>query len=213
VFLEQKGYPLWSLKYVPDTFLATLPFRLEVTEDMKKLFDNIASICAEREQRNVARVKDTLALIDSLHLDVANLLKTDGAFGAGFEAFLLQDENVHLAPAEVTEAYDYIRKHLESTVGYWTEAEVINTLKNWKLSKLQTQPTLPPTDSGDTPSPTPQTPLTPNPQLATPHQLTDLRSKAKKKVAALTPDAAKALLAALCEEVDESILNAILNRQ
>ena len=32
-------------------------------------------------------------------------------------------------------AYDYIKKHLESTVGYWTESEVAIALKDWRIAE------------------------------------------------------------------------------
>ena len=32
-------------------------------------------------------------------------------------------------------AYDYIKKNLESTVGYWTENEVRNRIKDWRIAE------------------------------------------------------------------------------
>ncbi len=134
-FLVEKGYPLWVLKYIDDEFANQGPVPLTLNDDIRHLFDNIVDICTERDLKNPALVKDTLELIDNYKFDLPNLLKREGAFQNGFNNFLLIQPTVNLQPEEINDAYDYINKHLESTVGYWSETEVSNKLKDWRIAE------------------------------------------------------------------------------
>lgn len=134
VFIEQKGYPLWSLKYMTDDFINSLP-QLTMNDDVKKLIDNIVAICEEKDQKNVQLVTATLDLIDRYRADFPDILSKQGSFQNGFENFMLSQLNVGLKEEEVVDAYDYIKKHLESTVGFWTEAEVGDKLKDWRIAE------------------------------------------------------------------------------
>ncbi len=134
VFIEQKGYPLWSLKYMTDDFINSLP-QLTMNDDVKKLIDNIVAICEEKDQKNVQLVTATLDLIDRYRADFPDILSKQGSFQNGFENFMLSQPNVGLKEEEVADAYDYIKKHLESTVGFWTEAEVSDKLKDWRIAE------------------------------------------------------------------------------
>ena len=134
VFIEQKGYPLWSLKYMTDDFINSLP-QLTMNDDVKKLIDNIVAICEEKDQKNVQLVTATLDLIDRYRADFPDILSKQGSFQNGFENFMLSQPNIGLKEEEVADAYDYIKKHLESTVGFWTEAEVSDKLKDWRIAE------------------------------------------------------------------------------
>lgn len=134
VFIEQKGYPLWSLKYMTDDFINSVP-QLTMNDDVKKLIDNIVAICEEKDQKNVQLVTATLDLIDRYRADFPDLLSKQGSFQNGFENFMLSQPNIGLQEANVADAYDYIKKHLESTVGFWTEAEVSDKLKDWRIAE------------------------------------------------------------------------------
>lgn len=134
VFIEQKGYPLWALKYMDDDFINSLP-QLTMNDDVKKLIDNIVAICEEKDQKNVQLVTTTLDLIDRFRADFPDLLSKDGSFKNGFNNFLLSQPNIGLQNEEIDDAYDYIKKHLESTVGFWTENEVSDKLKDWRIAE------------------------------------------------------------------------------
>lgn len=134
VFVEQKGYPLWSLKYMSETFTTSFP-PLTMNDDIKKLIDNIVAICEEKDQKNVQLITGTLDLINRYRIDFANIITREGAFKNGFEHFLLTQNNVGLHEDELEDAHAYITKHLESTIGFWTEAEVKDKLKDWRISE------------------------------------------------------------------------------
>ena len=108
---------------------------LTLCENIRHLFDNIVDICAERDLKNPALVKDTLDLIDNYKVDVPDYFSRDGSFENGFNNFLLSQPIVDLQVEEIPDAYDYICKNLQSTVGYWTEDEVAVRLKDWRMAK------------------------------------------------------------------------------
>lgn len=135
-FLNGKQAPLWVLKYVPDYILAATPSQVEITPDIKRLIDNIVTICSERELRNPALVTQTLKLIDEQRMDMMNILNVENVFSAGFKHFLLQLQIINIQEEELDEVLDYIVSHSESSVGYWTEQAVIDHAKDWRLKKM-----------------------------------------------------------------------------
>lgn len=138
-FLEQKGYPLWTLKYVDEDFARTNPV-LTLGEDLRRLFDDIVRICTDAELRNPALVQETLDLIGRYRFDVQNYFNKPGAFKNGFDNFLRRTAGeIGLKPEEVPEAYAFIRQNLQSTVGYWTEDEVRNTFNRWRAVESERQ--------------------------------------------------------------------------
>lgn len=132
--LEEKGYPLWSLKFMDSDFCSSHP-AITLNDDIRRLFDNIVSICAEKDIKNPALVKDTLELIESYRADIPDILAKQGSFENGFFNFLLSQQGIDLHDYEVESAYDFIKKHLESTVGYWSENEVSIALKDWRIAE------------------------------------------------------------------------------
>ena len=132
--LEEKGYPLWSLKYMDSDFCNSHP-AITINDDMRRLFDNIVAICAEKDVKNPALVKDTLDLIESYRADIPDVLNKQGSFDNGFFNFMLSQPGIDLHDYEVDSAYDYIKKNLESTVGYWSENEVSIALKDWRIAE------------------------------------------------------------------------------
>lgn len=136
VYVKEKGYPLWSLKYLTDDFINSSPtLPLIMNAHVRRLIDHIFAICEEKDQQNVQLRKETLELIDAYRIDFPNILNKPGAFRNGFVSFLMSDDNVSLQPQEADDAFDFISKNLESTIGYWTEAEVREQLKNWRLQE------------------------------------------------------------------------------
>ncbi len=135
IFLEKKGYPLWSIKYASREILQNLPVAVSMNDNVMLCIDNIVRICTERDLRNPTLYTETLALIDGCKYEIEALLKEDNAFKDGFSRFLMSAEIVDLKESEINEAYSYIKGHLESTVGYWTEEEVRGALKDWRIEK------------------------------------------------------------------------------
>ena len=132
--IETIGYPLWSLKYMDEAFCSSHP-AITLHEGMCKLFDNVVSICAEKDVKNPALVKETLDLIATYRADMPDVLSKPGNYVNGFNNFLLAQPRINLQASEIESAYDFIKKNLQSTVGYWTEEEVKIALMNWRISE------------------------------------------------------------------------------
>lgn len=133
--VEEKGYPIWSLKYMDEDFCHSHP-AIIINDDIRRLFDNIVSICEpNQDMKNPKLINDTLDLIDRFRADIPDIMAKSGNFRNGFENFLFAQLEIGLQHSEVEAAYDYIKKHLESTVGYWTENEVRIALKDWRIAE------------------------------------------------------------------------------
>lgn len=122
-FAKQKGFPLWSLKYVTDK------------EGIKLLIDNILLICGDSDMRNPDLLNNTLNGFDTYTFELPDLLNFDEPFKAGFINFLKSVESVGFKEEDFDEAKAYIDQHLEGAVGLWKEEEVSVKLKDWKLWK------------------------------------------------------------------------------
>lgn len=123
-FLGKKGYPLWTIKYASEEAFAQLPVSLAITDDERRLIDNIVTICMERDLRNPALVKETIDLISKFRYEMRNILNVDEAFSNGFKNYLMQLDFINVQESEVDEVKQFIEQNLQSTVGYWTEEEV-----------------------------------------------------------------------------------------
>ena len=138
-YCVQIGYPLWALKY-SDKMVDS-----SAKEALCTLTDDILKICD-------AGVKDPHLLVETDQLLSEYRYEYKSLVGLqeknienGFRNFLLADTNVKLSKDDYADAFDYIHKNMEDSVGRWTESAVIDKLKNWKLSKTpqpkQTNPT------------------------------------------------------------------------
>jgi hypothetical protein len=123
-FSKQQDYPLWALKYITDK------------EGINNLIDNILKICGETDMRNPQLLSDTLDGIETYRFEMGNLLNQSDSFEKGFANYLKSIEIVNLQDIEIDEAKAYITKHLQGEIGLWTESEVENALKNWKIEKI-----------------------------------------------------------------------------
>lgn len=128
-FIPSKKYPLWSLKFVPDSV---------AKPEVKKLVENINSICVEVGSSNPTLMVDALDGIKLYEFELKNLINDDSNYRNGFLAFLQTVETVGLKEEEFDSAFDYIAHHLQSEVGIWNEDEVINALKDWRLTTRAT---------------------------------------------------------------------------
>lgn len=199
-FLAKKNNPLWTLKYASSSAFASLPISVTISDSIKTLIDNIVQICMERELRNPALVNQTLALIEELRIEMKNILNVEEAFDDGFKNFLMQIEFVNVQESEIDEVRDYISGHLESTVGYWTEEEVVKSAKDWRLEQtsIVDYPIVEPTDA---PKESPVVNI---------DILNDKRQKAKDRIARISSlTEAKEILLKLCETSSEWLLDKI----
>ncbi len=208
-FLAAKQSPLWALKYVPQDFFSSLLGSPSISAPMCKLIDNIVRICSADDVRNPALLQETLDLIAEVRIDMQNVLNLEGVFKAGLKNFLLQVEKVSIKDEDIDSVIEYIAKHLQSTIGYWTEDEVRTRTKDWYLDQLHTTP---PSDgtptAGESGSNTPNEPNT----ATTSHspKTTEKRERAKKRIGSISSiDEARAILYRLCEQGDERILDEI----
>ena len=133
-YIPGKKYPLWSLKYVAEE---------KAKPEVRTLVDNINAICVEIGSSNPNLMTDALEGLKMYEFEFKNLIGNDSNFRDGFLAFLQTVETVGLKEDEFDTAFEYISSHLQSEVGTWNEDEVINALKDWRLT---TGPTPPPPD-------------------------------------------------------------------
>jgi hypothetical protein len=124
-FSKERGFPLWSLKYVTDK------------EGIKTLIDNILKICGDSDMRNPQLINETLDGLSSsgYGFEVGNLLLEPNSFETGFINYLKLIEVVNLQDDEIDEATKYISGALQETIGLWTENEVSDKLKDWRMKK------------------------------------------------------------------------------
>lgn len=208
-YLEEKKAPLWALKYVPSSTFASQPYPIKLSESIKRLIDNVVTICSERELRNPALINDTLKLIEAQRMDMMNILNVEGSFSDGFRQFLLGIEFVNIREEELEEVQEYILEHSEASVGYWTEQAVIEHAKNWRLEKISTTATTSssPEETADSPQPDSGSSGV---KTAASDKLEQMRSYAKNCVAQLSNlDEARSILYRLCDEGNEWVLNRI----
>ena len=198
-FLDKKNNPLWTLKYASSSAFASLPITVSISDSIKTLIDDIVQICMERELRNPALVNQTLSLIEEQRIEMKNILNVDEAFNDGFKNFLMQIEYVNVQESEIEEVRNYITGHLESTVGYWTEEEVITSAKNWRLEQTLSV------------EPTHVEPSLPNEQpVINPDVVSEKRLKAKERISKISSlDEAKDMLLRLCDTNNEWLLDKI----
>ena len=175
VYSKEKGYPLWSLKYTEDC-----------TGDMKVFIDNLMKVVTDPESmKNTSLLNDTITGYDMLKTDFGNLLlPQENNFQKGFITYMKGVEIVDVKEDEVDAATKYLYEHLESEVGMWTEEEVRDKLKDWRMTTIQPVPpvTIPPTPGF------PQTTIIPGvqpvvfPPVVSPEELKKKRNKAINRV-------------------------------
>lgn len=197
-FCPQVGFPLWAIKYC-DKLQA-----LSCKDKISKLTDDIISIYTEVGTKNPALMVETDSLITEVKFEYMSLLnyEEENNFEIGFRHYLLTDSIVNLQESDYDAALKYIRQHMESVVGLWTEAAVIEQLKNWKLSLL-------PTDS--TPSNKPDDKEHGTGVAEPPVAYNEKLLKAKARIQSISNiDEAKRILDELCNLGYDTIIDTIL---
>lgn len=197
-FCPQVGFPLWAIKYC-DKLQA-----LSCKDKISKLTDDIISIYTEVGTKNPALMVETDDLITEVKFEYMSLLnyEEENNFEIGFRHYLLTDSIVNLQESDYDAALKYIRQHMESVVGLWTEAAVIEQLKNWKLSLLPTDSTSSnKPDDKDSGTGVEEPPVAYNEKL----------SKAKARIQSISNiDEAKRILDELCNLGYDTIIDTIL---
>lgn len=152
-----KKYPLWSLKYYDNGTKDT-------QEEVRALFGKIDTICSEVGSSNPNLLSDVLNGLKKFEFEMKNVLNQPDAFRLGFLAYLKEKMVVEFQDQDFDDAYSYIASHLQSEVGLWSEDEVKDALKDWKISKNSTEPQpIPSTTPEMYP---PHAPVAPNPAAA-----------------------------------------------
>lgn len=213
-FLGKKVYPLWTLKYASEAAFDSLPVTIAITDEERRLIDNIVTICMERDLRNPALVKETIDLISELRYEMKNILNVDAAFSDGFKNYLMQLDFINIKEDEVDDVKHFIEQNLQSTVGYWTEEEVEKKALQWNSYRNSSVSGQHATNSdgwqlsGNMASkPSDNTAQTSGIDSAA---LEEKRKQAKNHIASITTiDDAKALLNRLCDECGELLLDII----
>ena len=197
-FCPQVGFPLWAIKYC-DKLQA-----LSCKDKISKLTDDIITIYTEVGTKNPALMVETDGLITEVKFEYMSLLnyEEENNFEIGFRHYLLTDSIVNLQESDYDAALKYIRQHMESVVGLWTEAAVIEQLKNWKLSLLPTDSTSSnKPDDKDSGTGAAEPPVAYNEKL----------SKAKARIQSISNiDEAKRILDELCNLGYDTIIDTIL---
>ncbi len=121
------GYPLWSLKYVPDC-----------SEENRELIDGIIKVITDSESVKNPPLMAKVAEGLKNNIDLGNLLlESSNNFEKGFKNYVMGLDYINLQESEFDEAKKFILGHLEGTIGLWTEDKVTDTLKNWRLEQQQ----------------------------------------------------------------------------
>lgn len=176
VYSKEKGFPLWSLKYTKDC-----------SGVMKEFIDNLMKVVTDPESIKDSRLLDaTINGYNMLKTDFGNLLlPQENNFQKGFVTYIKGVEIVDLKDDEVEAATKYLHEHLESEVGMWTEEEVKDKLKDWRMTTSQPgTPVTPPTYPGIPVPPTtiPGMPPTQPLPVINPEDLKKKRNKAINRV-------------------------------
>ena len=126
-YLKEKGYPLWSLKYV----------KTGMKSGMNDLIDNILKIIATDNTRDPNLLNNTLEGIAVYRFEFRNLLNDSTSFQNGFLNFMLTQDGLNFKEDEFDEALEYLIQHLQNDRGLWSEDEVSQELNKWRSSKSQ----------------------------------------------------------------------------
>lgn len=121
------GYPLWSLKYVP-----------ECSDENRELIDGIIKVITDSESVKNPQLMSRVAEGLKNNIDLGNLLlESANNFETGFKNYVMTQEYINMTESEFAEAKQFLEGHLEGTIGLWTERGVEDTLKNWRLAQQQ----------------------------------------------------------------------------
>lgn len=125
-YCKLKGYPLWSLKYSKET-----------QNGLVDHINDIVRLCGDTTM-NPTLVKTVLKGIEEYQFELLPLIGNEKSFLSGFNNFLKQIEAVFVKNDEIEEVTVYIKSILQGDCNLWTEEDVENQVKNWRLNKNYT---------------------------------------------------------------------------
>ena len=192
-YCKRRGYPLWSLKYY------------KCPEQMAVLLDNITKVCDPNGLANQELIGKTAVLIKSYELDLSVMLVNDSNFKTGFDNYVKSDEVARVKDSELDDVYDYIKRHLQGEIGRWTESEVSNQVKNWRIEQSMTpfepKPAIEPSNTSNTSTIENPSPIYTSPQV---------REKAKKRLQEIDGEDLRNAITSLCETENDAIIEILL---
>ena len=123
-----KNYPLWSLKYTDDP---------EMNDEIRIFIDNLMKVVLDPESmKNPSLLDDTVSGHTKYKMELGNILMDSrDNFRKGFNAYMKSIDIVNVQDNELDNARQYLEGHLQSEVGLWTEEEVKDKLKDWRMSQ------------------------------------------------------------------------------
>lgn len=222
-YLSEKGYPLWVLKYANDIESDGV---ILLIEELIPLIDELNSIVTEANaSRDLNLMDETIDLLKRYDYEFRRLLNSPRAFEDGYRSFLRSQEGLGVQDDEIDVATEYVRGHLQKEVGLWTEDEVSNQLRDWRLRTLIEQERgqehideIRPIADGFV-TPTSYSAESPNPSPSVAHPVFDGEhsakiSQAKDSVNSIQKlDHAQSLLRSICDRVGDDVLNLIIAYQ
>ncbi len=132
-YLKEKGAPLWGLKYCK-----AMPNNA-MRNSLCQIVDNLLRICEPDGMKNPALMTETLELLKNYDFEFRGLLtvtEKQNNFIEGYEQFLFLQDKVGLKPSELDDAKLYVQQNMQAEVGLWTEADVAEKLKDWRLGQM-----------------------------------------------------------------------------
>ncbi len=127
-YSKLKNYPLWSLKYTNDS---------EMNDEIRTFIDNLMKVVLDPESmKNPNLLDETVSGYTKYKMELGNILMDSrNNFQKGFNVYMKSIDIVNIQDNEIDSARQYLEGHLQSEVGLWTEEEVKDKLKDWRMSQ------------------------------------------------------------------------------
>lgn len=138
-FVKTMGFPPWSLKYADVEDENSWGQEKMPQEELNKAIDNIVRICNETGTQNPAMMGETINLLEKGKYKLPRIVNNADIYKNGFVAFLKSNDTVNLKDEEAEVAISYIKENLQKAIGTWSENEVNDKLKDWRLKQMREQ--------------------------------------------------------------------------
>ena len=149
--------------------------------------------------------------IKDLEIDLSVLLNKDNVFRIGFVNFLKLDEVAKVQDHELDQVYVYLKQHLQGEIGRWSESEVKNQEKNWRIETLTPTPKpIEPTDNNDGTSTGGNTIDISGKSTITGGNSPTLREITRQKIQATNAESLKEAIERMVEAEGDFILNTLM---
>jgi len=125
-WLKEVGTPIWLYKYVENAN----PTTREALEAIERLVHAVDSELDEK------KIKTAFRAVDEAKYDLAFRIKNSKPHDL-FTRFLQSIEGADISPNDVSDVLRYIRHTLPEEVSSWTEDQVREKVKDWKIEQLK----------------------------------------------------------------------------